>query len=375
MKRYTLLISALLAASPAYADHPAGHKVKAQLGSSAAFDRHGVLWLVGRGDHGQLELRQSSDQGQRWSAAQTITHEQVLAAGDERPRIAFGLHDEIYITYSRPLDKPYTSEVRFVRSADGGQHFSAPMTVHSDRQVITHGFASLAVDADGRVYVTWIDKRDLQSARDSGVDYSAAAQYYAVSSDGGISFGSDNKIADHGCECCRSAIALQDGRPVLMWRQLFNGNIRDHAVAELQADGQPPAIQRATFDNWALDACPHQGPSLTFSADGSRHQTWFTGEGLFYAGPSGTPVKLGNEQASNADVAVSGQQVQVVWKEFDGSATHIKAISSRDGGATWQARTLASTGGASGQPRLAKDGARIYLVWSTEADSVLTVAL
>jgi hypothetical protein len=377
MMRYTILLSALLLAaaeSHAHDGHPASHKIKAQMGSSAAFDSHGTLWLVSRddaGDEGYLVARKSKDNGKTWSSPAIISREPVVASGDERPHIAFGQHDEVYVTYSSPLDKPWTSEVRFIRSEDGGLHFSAPYTVHHDHQTVTHGFASLAVDANGLVYVTWIDKRNPQNV----------AQYYAVSANAGQSFDADYKIADHSCECCRSAIALgPGGHPALMWRQVFAPNIRDHAIAELTPDGKQVQIERASFDNWAIDACPHQGPSLAFGDDGRRHQTWFTNDGIFYASQNqdGTltkPMRLGSEQAAYADVTASGQHVEAVWRQFDGKGSSVMAASSHDGGTTWQTRTLASTNGASDQPRLARKGARIFLVWRTELNDVTTVQL
>lgn len=363
----------LLFAAQAFA-HPAEHKMKVQLGSSAAFDSHGVLWLVSRDDTGQdgfLVARTSADEGRSWSSPAVISREPVVASGDERPRIAFGPHDEVYISYSRPLAQPYASEVRLVHSEDGGKHFSPPYTVQHGQEALSQGFASLAVDAVGRVYVTWIDKRNPQGA----------AQYYAVSSDAGRSFGHVQLLANNSCECCRSAIALAPGgQPVLMWRQVFPPNVRDHAVAVLAADGKPAVIERASFDNWAIDACPHQGPSIAFDGEGRRHQTWFTSDGLYYAsqtpsGEVGAPMRFGSGQAGYADVAASGRQVGLVWKEFDGQATTIKALSSLDGGNSWTARTLASTRGASDQPRLANKAGRLFLVWHTDLNDIITEAL
>ena len=366
------------------AEHQHQKPMTGQLGSSAAFDRDGALWLVGKETSGLEEflvLRKSLNQGKDWSELARLAGDKVVASGDERPRIAFGPAGEVYVTYSRPLAKPYTSEVRFIRSDDGGRHFSEPLTVHQDRQVITHGFAAMVVDAEGAIYVSWIDKRDLQAARDRGAAYSGAAQYYAVSQDGGKSFAGDYKIADNTCECCRSAVALdQQGRPALMWRHVFAPNVRDHAIVALSRDGKLAPPTRASFDNWAIDACPHQGPSMAFGQDGRRHQTWFTGDGLFYAGQRAdgtldTPMRLGGEQSSHADVAVSGNQVEIVWKEFDGATTSIAGLRSTDGGATWQPRVWASTFGASDQPRLASDRGRIYLIWRTALENVVTIAL
>lgn len=175
--------------------------------------------------------------------------EPVSAEGKNRPKIAFGGKDDIYITYTMPLAKPYTGEIRFVCSTDGGKTFSAPLTVHANRDLITHRFESLIVDHEGCIYVAWIDKRDLEAAAAHKRKYAGAALYYAVSEDGGVSFGGDYKIADHFCECCRIALALNpQGHPVAMWRHVFEPNVRDHALAELTPDGKP--APRSTTGIW-----------------------------------------------------------------------------------------------------------------------------
>lgn len=207
--------------------------------------------------------------------------------------------------------------------------------------------------------------------------------YYAVSSDSGAHFKGDYKLADHSCECCRIALALApNGETVAMWRAVFGTNIRDHAIATLPADGTASRIERASFDNWHIDACPHHGPSLAFAADGTRHRVWFdaaTDEGgLFYAsatprGQQGKPLRLGSDQAEHGDVAVNGNKVAVAWKQFDGEATAIMLRTSRDGGKTWQEKRLASTAGISDHPHLVRAPAGIVLVWRTQDEGIRTI--
>ncbi|SFU36561.1 hypothetical protein SAMN05216552_100299 [Pseudoduganella namucuonensis] len=325
--------------------------------------------------------------GQTWSVPKRLQREPesaISADGENRPKLAFGSKDEIYVSYTKPLAKPHTAEIRFIRSTDGGQSFSAPIVVHANRDVITHRFESMTVDREGRIYVAWIDKRDLEAARTRNRKYAGAALYYAVSGDGGATFRGDYKIADHSCECCRIALALRpDGKPVAMWRHVFEPNARDHALIELTPDGKLPALNRATFEDWRVDACPHHGPALAYAADGTRHQTWFNvkGEegGVFYASadPSGvlqTPVRLGSAQAQHADVAVHGKSIALAWKQFDGKSTAILAKVSDDGGKTWRNVELARTEGGSDHPRLVAADAGIYLIWRTRNEGVRSIA-
>lgn len=372
-----------------------GHKhgtkhVRPELGTSAAFDANGRLWLASKETvegGGYVTLQASDDLGKTWSAPKRVqdTPEPLAADGEARPKLAFGRQGEIYVTYTKPLSKPYSGDVRFVRSLDGGKSFSAPMTVHANRDVITHRFDSMAVDKEGRIYVSWIDKRDMEAANARGEKYTGAAVYYAVSEDAGKSFRGDYKIAEHSCECCRIAFAPGPrGGAVAMWRHVYDGDTRDHAMAELRPDGTMSVVERTTFDDWKINACPHHGPSIAFTEDGRRHQVWFNVKGseggAFYAstGPGGRlgqAQRLGAALAAHADVAASGNRVAVAWKQFDGKSTQVLARISEDGGRTWREMEAARTAGGSDQPRLAAGKPGIVLVWRTQAEGVRTVLL
>jgi hypothetical protein len=360
-------------------------KSAVELGTSAAIDRQGRLWIAAKeaAQDGQfIVVQMSPDLGKTWSAPKRIQSvpEPISAEGENRPKLAFGAKGEMFVTYTKPLAKPYTGEIRFVRSLDGGMHFLPPVTVHANRDVITHRFESLIVDPDGRIFVAWIDKRDIEQAKLRKQKYEGAAVYYAVSEDGGASFKGDFKIADHSCECCRIALALTpDGKVAAMWRHVFEPNIRDHAMAILSPDGKAGTPERVTFDNWHVDACPHHGPSLAFDAAGRRYQTWFdvAGEdgGVFFAavesgGQPGTPLPLGTAQAEHADVAVHGDEIVVVWKQFDGKSTAILGRVSPDRGKTWKEVELARTAGVSDQPHLVTTGSGVLLVWRTQNEGV-----
>lgn len=361
----------------------AGHgaaKRAPELGSAAAFDARGRLWLIGVED-ARVAVRRSADAGATWSAAGALTDgkEPVSADGENRPKIAFGPQGQIYATWTMPTSPRYTADIRFARSLDDGATWSAPRTVHADRELITHRFDSLIVDRAGRLFVTWIDKRDLERHKRDGLDYAGAAVYYAVSDDAGASWRGDFKLADHTCECCRIALALDaDGSAVALWRHVFAGSERDHAMARLDPAGASAAVERATFDRWKIDACPHHGPALAIDERGARHAVWFNhagdAPGAFYGrlgnGKVAGVLPLGKD-AEHPDLSVQGKSIRIVWKRFDGERNVIESRSSHDGGASWTAATLASTRGGADHPRLAARGQDAWLVWRTQDDGVI----
>ena len=357
------------------------------LSMTAAFDATGRLWLAAV-KSGHVVVNYSSDKGRSFGAPVQVNAEpeNIAADGENRPKLAFGPKGEIYVSWTQSLDTPFSGHVRFARSLDGGKSFSAPIVVNTDRQAISHRFDSLLVNGRGDIYLFWLDKRDAAASEGKGGKYSGLAVYYAVSTDGGASFGANRKAADHSCECCRIAAAADtDDVPVILWRQIFGKNTRDHAL--LRLDGKSTLV-RASEDGWELDACPHHGPALSIGANGVYHLAWYTGAegraGLYYRrsldrGKTFTaPLAFGDPGAQPArpQVLSLGPRVFLTWKEFDGASSAVRLMRSMDGGATWSAPALVATAaGASDHPLLVRDGAKAYLSWYAAKEGYRLVEL
>lgn len=350
---------------------------------SAVFDAKGRLWLAWvYGSH--VYVNWSDDQGKHYSPPTVVNRvpERVAARGENRPKIALGAQDEIYVTWTTPLAKRYTGNVRFSRSLDGGKHFSDPITVNDNLEVTSHRFEALAVNSEGVIFVAWLDKRDRLAAERRGESYRGAALYYTWSDNQGESFKTNRKIADHTCECCRVAMTLDaQGLPLIAWRHIFDENTRDHAWVRFQDYATVGTIHRATFDEWRIDACPHHGPAIAAGGDGVAHMTWFSNsrqrQGLFYQNlgsqdaASATPRVVGNfkRDASHPHVLTRAGQVYVVWTEFDGTRSQLWLMRSHDAGRNWQApRLLSETTAGADYAFLLADGKRIYVYWQTNGE-------
>src|SRR5690606_29223217 len=107
--------------------------------------------------------------------------QKIGASNEARPHIALDAKNNIYVTWTQNLDTRFAGYIWFARSINGGRSFEKPYIVHKDRAEITHAFNALNVSPQGKVTVTWIDKRDAVSAKKDGEKYAGAAIYYAVS--------------------------------------------------------------------------------------------------------------------------------------------------------------------------------------------------
>ena len=356
---------------------------RATLAVSTLFDGQGRLWRA-EVDGGRVMVSRSDDNGRTFRTPVAVNRqpEKIGGEGELRPKIAFGKNGEIYVTWTQALDKPYAGHIKFSRSLDGGKSFSVPVIVNRNTDPITHRFESLAVADDGTIYIAWIDKRDLQAAKAAGKKYDGAAIYVAVSRDSGASFGVEYKVADGSCECCRISLAAEPGgTAVIFWRHVYDGSIRDHAVARIGPQGVVKEPVRATFGNWKIDACPHHGPAIVRGGDWGWHLAWYDGNekkpGLYVARLDGeawvtSPARrFGNAdaQAGHPALLAMGEQVFLAWKEMTETSTVIMMMVSDDGGRSWGApRKTAETSGAADNPFLISSGRNIYLSWNTRQD-------
>jgi len=358
---------------------------------SAVFDEPGRLWVTWiDGQH--VVVASSTDRGRTFGAPTRVTTEaeEIDATGDARPKVAVGTAGEVYVAWTRRGTRPFTGDIRFARSVDGGRSFSTPRTVNDDGLPIGHRFESLGVNERGELFMVWIDKRDLEQALADGEPYAGAALYYTWSTDGGVTFAPNRKIKDHVCECCRIALTFdQDGWPVLVWREVLEGGLRDHGVVRFLDRDRFTAVGRVAVDGWRINGCPHHGPALSRDIDGAYHAVWLTGfgprgPGAFYARSADDaltftePMRVGTRTTlGHADIEVLGRHVAIVWKErVEPNTTAVHVMESEDVGLTWrETREVARTTGVSDHPLLVADSASIMLAWHTAADGYRLIEL
>jgi hypothetical protein len=211
--------------------------------------------------------------------------------------------------------------------------------------------------------------------------------YYSVSTDGGKHFSLNKSIADNACECCRLDTAIApDNTPVILWRHIFEGGIRDHALIKFKDWQTPDTIQRVSHENWKIDACPHHGPALAIADSGVYHAVWFSGaedkQGLFYGYSVdggkhfSESVNFGKEGTSHPHVLTLKKQVFVTWQAFDGKNNRALVMKSDDEGKTWsKPEVLAETTEMADEPFLVTDGQQAYLSWQIAQKDYQLIAI
>ena len=342
---------------------------------SAEFSPSGMLWTAWVAND-YLYVQSSTDKGLSFAepVKVNVKPEKIIAKGENRPKIKFDAQGNIFLTWALSTGKRHVGHIRFSRSTDGGKTFAAPVTLNDDGKEVGHSFDSLLVGKNGEVFVVWIDARDTAAAKAAGKTFDGSSLYYTVSKDGGKTFAKNQLLIPHVCQCCRLQTALaSDNTPVVMWRHIFEGSIRDHALIKFKDWQTPSELRHVGQENWKIDACPHHGGGLVISDD-VYHAVWFSNsdskKGLFYAYSTdagqhfSTPVNFGGDGAGHAHVQAIGQKVAIVWLEFDGKVNRVQLLKSKDAGKTWsKAETIATTSEKADNPFLLSDGATLYLSW------------
>jgi hypothetical protein len=346
-----------------------------------AFSPDGTLWLAWMAG-GKVSVASSKDAGHSFSTPVLVTKERLnLDWGpDARPKIVVDRNGGIAVAFSTFRDKAFNGQVLYTRSTDGGRSFAElrPITASNESQ----RFEALALDADGTVFAAWLDKRNRVPALQRGQKYDGAGLFFASSNDGGATYSEAHLLADNTCECCRLGLAFAGpGRPVVVFRNIFEDSVRDHAIVTFADPTTPGEVYRVSHDDWQINACPHHGPSLSISAGGTYHMTWYTNgkarKGLFYARSQdggrtfSNPLPVGrpDRSPSRPYVMAGPHGTAIVWKEFDGEKTIANLMTSHDDGLTWsKPAAVAETTDTSDHPLLVSNGQSVFLSWMTKAD-------
>jgi hypothetical protein len=263
------------------------------------------------------------------------------------PSVAVDKDGSVYVVWTARVeaDGKKGTDLYLSVSNDMGQTFAAPVKINDDKIPSGHGMHSLGVAGAGRIYVSWLDERNVHvpkpSTKAEGHHMESNSELFiAYSTDGGRTFSRNQKIASEACPCCKTAMAIaSDGTLYIGWRHVLPGNYRHIAVTSSSDKG-------ATFsktvivsdDKWVLEGCPVSGPSLSVNDAGVLKVLWYAaGEantpGLYFAesqdkgGSFSQGQLLAKETVRGTPVLASGFNSNIaIWEMSGGPAAETKLL-------------------------------------------------
>ncbi len=241
-----------------------------------------MSWVAGDSTSLRIWFSRSKDMGESWTTPVAVTpeNEPLRLHPESSPMLIADEQGRVGIAYATSVEiegrRWPASDLRFVGSLDGGVSWSAPTTVNDDVKSGpgNHSFFGLTQGAESGLYLAWLDSRPgADSIKSDEAEGHDASIHLARSSDFGRSWGPNVSQWSRVCPCCRASVAVDPGGLVYVaFRKHYPGQIRDVVIA--RPDGPPVRIHE---DRWLQGGCPHSGPPIVMSRDGTLRMAWFTG--------------------------------------------------------------------------------------------------
>ena len=273
----------------------------------------------------------------------------------------------------------YAYNVNIALSKDAGKSWSKPIVPHLDNTQTEHGFVSLVPLSDGRLGAIWLDGRnmkDMKDQHDEGkpLPVSMTLRYAAIDQSGKIS--DDAQLDERVCECCQTSAAVTSDGVLAVYRDRSQNEVRD--IYFVRQAGSAWASPRAVnADNWEINGCPVNGPSV--AADGRNVVVgWFTGAAgaphvkvafSTDAGATfGVPIQVddGETQGRVDVVLLPDRSALVCWLSGTPEGGEIKVRRVEANGTMGPAAVIAKTdiSRSSGFPRMARLGNEVHFAWT-----------
>ncbi len=273
----------------------------------------------------------------------------------------------------------YAYDIHISQSINSGKTWSESFIIHTDSTNSEHGFVAIAPRANNKIGVSWLDGRETVNEKGS-----MTLRYANV--------GNDNKLSDEVlldsrvCDCCQTTMTVAgDGSTLVAYRNRSDNEVRDIYLVRNKDNrwSEPKAVAN---DNWLINGCPVNGPSIS-SSNQLVAVSWFTvGDndsarvlcsfsndfGETFSEPFSVDT---GEPLGRVDIEFVNESIAIVsWLEYKGDTTRVAVRTINEYGIISQPVTVtqSSSSRLSGVPRMTKTKDGILITW-TELSTPPTV--
>lgn len=244
------------------------------------------------------------------------------------------------------------------------------VTWESDVQISATGAPSFypTLGTNGRtIHLAWVDRRHGGENREI---------YYNRSTDSGVTWqASDTRISHDPLLSIRADFAVNRDVVHLFWRDNRDGNFEEYFIQSMDGGASWCPETRIT-DATGLSGCPFpavSGDTLNLFWRDNRSGTFkIYQKRSVDAGASWSSDTLLSPNGVKAEFpfpAISAKTIHLVWRDTRDGNAEIYYKSSVDEGVSWTAtERLTNDPGESEHPKLLADGNNIHLVWRDNRD-------
>jgi len=284
-----------------------------------------VAWTERDSTELTLFFSVSSDQGESFDEKVSVPLSGNVATHPESmPKVAFKKDGTIIAAYEKKAptkENKYAGAIYYVVSKDQGKTWTPETYLHSDTLAgRNRSYFDIERLPDGEIGASWLDVKLNNETGGRSVRFAKTNSQN--------SFTNELLIESAACECCRIDVYADiAGQVNVAYRGLMKGkmgqSIRDMMIATSNNNGRTfKSPIRISQDNWAIDGCPHTGPSLC-STNAGLFSMWYTegnGTGIYYSFKGNTDTAFTErELISNAgqhpQLSANTSRFIMVWEE------------------------------------------------------------
>jgi hypothetical protein len=347
---------------------------------TATHDRRVILNWVEKLGEKRYALRTATLDQKEWTESQTVSQgENWFVNWADFPSV-IALKDGSLAAHwlVKSGASTYAYDVNISQSKDGGKIWNKSIVPHRDNTQTEHGFVSLIPLSDGRLGAVWLDGRNMKDLKESDEHAPAAAsmtlRYAAIDAGGNLS--DETQLDERVCECCQTSAAVTSQGPIAVYRDRSQNEVRDIYLVR-QVNGSWTTPQPVFADNWQINGCPVNGPSV--AADGSKVAVaWFTSAAntprvkIAFSQDAGTtfsqPIQVddGDNVGRVDTLLLPDGSALVCWLSGNAEGGQIKVRRVRTDGTVGPVAVIAQTdiSRSSGFPRMARLGDEVHFAWT-----------
>lgn len=276
----------------------------------------------------------------------------------------------------------YDYDVRIAQSADKGKTWSASFIPHKDGVAAEHGFVSMLAMNKDENFATWLDGRNTKAAEGEGHNGHGGAMSLRAGTFNGIGeMLRDDELDNSTCDCCQTTAALTSKGPIVAYRDRSDTEIRDIYITRL-VHGEWTTPKAVHNDNWNIEGCPVNGPSLS-AKDNKVAIAWFTAAQGFaevklaFSSDAGESFSLpmvlakGNTNGRVGTSILPNGNTAVTWMENEGDMANIQLAVFGTQGKELKRTTIAqsTSSRSSGFPVITQRGESLMAAWTETGET------